>query len=110
MWKNEKGPRKVNYVWVLAGVYLLYLGSKLVIEMLRGTAVLAIWKFFVAAVFLAIGVYLCLREWKIYRFGDKNDTYDPDEMPDSYYNNIEDNFAEEYEKEHSEIESENNLE
>ncbi len=101
MWKKDDGPRKVNYVWVLAGVYLGYLGVKLIVEMVRGTAVVVIWKYFVAAIFLAIAIYLCLREWKIYRYGAKDDTYDPDELPDSYYNNIEDNFVNEYETEHN---------
>ena len=97
MWKNDKEPRKVNYVWVLAGIYLFYLAGKIVIEMIKGLATINIWKILIVILFIIIGAYLCIREWKIYRFGSKDDL-SCDELPESYYNNIEDNFAKEYEK------------
>ena len=102
MQKNYNESRKLNYVWVLAGVYLLYLGGKLGYDLITGAAELQIWKFFIAAIFLAIGAFLCLREWKLYKTG-KTGAKQNDELPDSYYNNIEDNFEEEYEKEKTNV-------
>ena len=102
MFEKQNGPRKVNYIWVLAGGYLLYLAGKLIIEMVKGIAVMKIWKLLIALLFVVIGGYLCIREWKIYRYGSKEDFELEDELPDSYYNNIEDNFAEKYEKEQEE--------
>ncbi len=98
MWKNDDEPRKMSYVWVLAGVYLIYLGGKLIFEMIQGIAEALIWKYAIAIVFIVLGIFLALREWKLYKKG-KTSSGATEELPESYYNNIEDSFAEEYEKE-----------
>ena len=102
MFEKQNGPRKVNYIWVLAGGYLMYLGGKIIIESVKGVAVAATWKYIIAVVFIIIGGLLALREWKIYRHGSKDDYLYENDVPESFYDNIEDDFAEKYEKEQEE--------
>lgn len=71
--KKDKGPRMVNYAWVLAGIYLMYLAGELIISAVKGTATNFVINILAAVLFLAAGVYLCLREWNIYRYGAPED-------------------------------------
>ena len=73
--KNEKKnePRRTNYVWVLAGIYLLYLGGSLFKSVWKGEATNIAVNIAAGAVFVSVGVVLCLREWRIYRYGSKEE-------------------------------------
>ena len=104
MWKKQSGPRRVNYIWVLAGVYLAYLGGKIIIEMAKGYATSLWWKYLIAVLFIIIGGLLGLREWKIYRHGSKDDALYTNDVPEDFYENIDDNFENEFE---NELENEN---
>ena len=77
MWKGnekkEKGPRQVNYLWVLAGGYLVYLGGELIYGVIKGESTLKFFGILAAVVFILVGGWLCLREWKIYRYGTKEE-------------------------------------
>ena len=77
MWKGnekkEKGPRQVNYLWVLAGGYLVYLGGELIYGVIKGESTLEFFGILAAVVFILVGGWLCLREWKIYRYGTKEE-------------------------------------
>lgn len=77
MWKGnekkEKGPRQVNYLWVLAGGYLVYLGGELIYDVIKGESTLEFFGILAAVVFILVGGWLCLREWKIYRYGTKEE-------------------------------------
>ena len=77
MWKGnekkEKGPRQVNYLWVLAGGYLVYLGGELIYDVIKGESTLEFFGILAAVVFILVGGWLCLREWKIYRYGSKKE-------------------------------------
>ena len=76
MWKwkkEEKGPRQVNYLWVLAGGYLMYLGGELIYGVIKGESTLGFWGILAAVAFFLVGGAVCLREWKIYRYGTKEE-------------------------------------
>ena len=76
MWKKknkENGPRQVNYLWVLAGGYLIYLGVELIYGVIKGESTLGFWGILAAAAFFVVGGAVCLREWKIYRYGTKEE-------------------------------------
>ena len=86
MWKwkekKEKGPRQVNYLWVLAGAYLVYLGGELIYGVIKGESTLEFFGILAAVVFILVGGWLCLREWKIYRYGAKEDQQQTEELPE----------------------------
>lgn len=69
MSNGKKQTGKVNYVWVLAGGYLLYLAAQLLINVIRGTSDTPAIGIAGGVVFLAIGGWLLWREWKAYRYG-----------------------------------------
>ena len=76
MWKwkkEEKGPRQGNYLWVLAGGYLMYLGGELIYGVIKGESTLGFWGILAAIAFFVVGGWVCLREWKIYRYGTKEE-------------------------------------
>ena len=77
MWKwkkqEEKGPRQVNYLWVLAGGYLVYLGGELIYGVIKGESTLDFLGILAAVAFFVVGGWVCLREWKIYRYGSKEE-------------------------------------
>lgn len=71
MKRNEKQQTgRVNYIWVLAGGYLLYLGGKLLYGLYRdgGEGLSPVVAIAAAAVFAAVGIALLAREWKAYRY------------------------------------------
>jgi len=64
---EKKRSGKVNYVWVLAGGYLVYLAAQLLFGMRKSeTPMIALGG---GLVFLLIGAGLMLREWKAYKYG-----------------------------------------
>lgn len=79
--KEEKGPRQVNYLWVLAGGYLMYLGGELIYGVIKGESTLEFFGILAAVVFFLVGGWLCLREWRIYRYG-ANEEQQTDELPE----------------------------
>ena len=86
MWKwkkeeNEKDSRQVNYLWVLAGGYLMYLGGELIYGVIKGESTLGFLGILAAAVFFAVGGWVCLREWKAYRQEKQASEETPEEGP-----------------------------
>ncbi|MBQ7778703.1 MAG: hypothetical protein IJ396_07315 [Oscillibacter sp.] len=68
MSKNpEKKSGKVNYVWVLAGGYLAYLGAQLLFGVPKSETPMV--GLIGGLVFVVIGGLLMLREWKAYKYG-----------------------------------------
>ena len=68
MSKNpEKKSGKVNYVWVLAGGYLAYLGAQLLFGVSKSETPMV--GLIGGLVFVVIGGLLMLREWKAYKYG-----------------------------------------
>jgi len=66
---DKKQSGKVNYVWVLAGGYLVYLAIQLLAGVLRGTSEQPAVGIGGGIAFLLIGGLLMLREWRAYKFG-----------------------------------------
>ena len=69
MKNDNKQTGKVNYIWVLAGGYLIYLAYKLFRGLFReeiDNPTLAIGA---GILFIAVGAYALYREWKAYKFG-----------------------------------------
>ena len=68
--QNEQQRGNVNYVWVLAGAYLIYLGGRLLYGLYRdGGDGLSPWIAVPAAlVFAAAGIFLLRREWMAYKY------------------------------------------
>ena len=73
MKNNKKQTGKVNYIWVLAGGYLIYLAWQLIRGLMTGeegsNPILGIGG---ALVFTAFGGWMLYREWKAYKFGMDN--------------------------------------
>ncbi len=72
--QKQEQTGQVNFVWALAGGYLIYLGGKLLYlaactetEPTATTPVLVVIP--AAAVFIGVGFWLLRREWKAYQFG-----------------------------------------
>ena len=82
--KNQTG--KVNYIWVLAGGYLVYLAYKIFRALLAGESNEPLLAIGAIVVFLVIGGFVLLREWKAYKFGlehiDDPDTWSDDDEED----------------------------
>lgn len=81
----EKKSGKVNYVWVLAGGYLVYLGAQLLFGV--GKSETPMVGLIGGLVFVIIGGLLMLREWKAYKYGldhiDDPDTWSDEELPEA---------------------------
>ena len=76
--KNNKG-RQVNYIWAVAGGYLVYLGAKLLYEAFQGAAG-HVWIGIVAGiVFIGVGGWLVFREWQAYRYRDVSSEQDAEQ-------------------------------
>ncbi|MDY3985015.1 hypothetical protein [Dysosmobacter sp.] len=69
MSNGKKQTGKVNYVWVLAGGYLLYLAAQLFFNVIRRTSDSPAIGVTGGVVFTVAGGWLLWREWKAYRFG-----------------------------------------
>ena len=65
---KKKQTGRVNYVWILAGGYLLYLATQLLYNVVKGTSDSPPIGIAGGTVFAVIGGFLLWREWKAYRF------------------------------------------
>ena len=65
---KKKQTGRVNYVWILAGGYLLYLAAQLFYNVVKGTSDSPPVGIAGGTVFVVIGGFLLWREWKAYRF------------------------------------------
>ncbi len=85
---KKKQTGKVNYVWVLAGGYLLYLAVQLFVGVFAGRSDTPAIGIGGGVVFTAVGGALIFREWKAYKFGrehiDDPATWsdEPEELPE----------------------------
>ena len=81
----EKKSGKVNYVWVLAGGYLAYLGAQLLFGV--GKSETPMVGLIGGLVFVIVGGALMLREWKSYKYGldhiDDPETWSDEELPEA---------------------------
>lgn len=74
--KNGRGHRDVNFVWPLAGGYLVYLGGRLLWMCYRGESSRMLLSMLAGVVFMVLGGLVILREWHIYRGGLQGDGED----------------------------------
>ena len=65
---SNKKSGKVNYVWVLAGGYLLYLAAQMFLNVIRRTSDSPAIGIGGGLVFTVVGGWLLWREWKAYKF------------------------------------------
>lgn len=78
---EKKQSGRVNYIWVLAGGYLIYLAYKLIRGLFAGEDVNLLFAIPSIVAFLVVGGLVLLREWKAYKYGmDHID--DPDSWSD----------------------------
>jgi len=92
---EKKQTGRVNYIWVLAGGYLIYLAYKLIRGLFAGEDVNLLFAIPSIVAFLVVGGLVLLREWKAYKYG-----VDHIDDPDSWGDEDED---EELEAELAEI-------
>lgn len=66
---EKKQSGKVNYIWVLAGVYLIYLAYKLFRGAMAGEAPVPAIGIAAGVLFVIVGAFLLHHEWKAYKYG-----------------------------------------
>ena len=66
---KKKRRGKVNYVWVLAGGYLVYLATQLFGNVISGKSDTPAIGIAGGVVFVVIGCGLLIREWRAYQYG-----------------------------------------
>ena len=69
---SNKKSGKVNYVWVLAGGYLLYLAAQMFLNVIRRTSDSPAIGIGGGLVFTVVGGWLLWREWSAYQYGAKH--------------------------------------
>lgn len=69
---GKKQTGRVNYVWVLAGGYLIYLAAQLLWNVITGRSDSPAVGVIGGAVFVVIGGLLLGREWRAYQYGRKH--------------------------------------
>ena len=69
---SNKKTGKVNYVWVVAGGYLLYLAAQLFFGVIRGDSDSPAVGIGGGILFLAVGGWLLWRERSAYQYGAKH--------------------------------------
>ena len=84
---EKKQTGKVNYIWVLAGGYLVYLAIQIFKTVFAGDSDVPAVGIAGGVAFVAIGAWLMLREWRAYRYGmahkDDPETWSDDpELPE----------------------------
>ena len=85
---QKKQTGKVNYIWVLAGGYLICLAIKVFREVFLGRSSNPVFSIVGGVVFVAIGLAVMLREWRAYQYGlkhiDDPSTWsdEPEELPE----------------------------
>ena len=70
--EKQTGPKqtgRVNFIWILAGIYLLYTAYELLSRRLKGQADNWLVNVGGGLLFLAAACFLFLREWKAYQYG-----------------------------------------
>lgn len=67
--QGRKPTGRVNYIWVLAAGYLIYLAYKLFSGLWKGDAENVLMNLIGGVVFLAAAVWMLLREWRAYQYG-----------------------------------------
>ena len=67
--QGRKPTGRVNYIWVMAGMYLLYLAYKLFVGLWKGDADRPWVNVLGGLVFAVAAVLLMLREWRAYQYG-----------------------------------------
>ena len=83
---EKKQSGKVNYVWVLAGGYLVYLAAQMLFGLPESDTPMV--GLVGGIVFLIVGGLLMLREWKAYKYGLEH-INDPDTWSDDEDDEIE---------------------
>ena len=66
---QQKQRGSVNYAWVLAGGYLVWTAIKIFKIILAGQSDAPVFGIIGGIVFVLVGAFLLLREWKAYRYG-----------------------------------------
>ena len=88
MSQNDQNKQRgsVNYAWVLAGGYLIFTAIKIFKIIIAGQSDAPVAGTIGGIVFVLVGAFLLLREWKAYKFGvehiDDPDTWSDDEEED----------------------------
>lgn len=72
MKKQKQQTGQVNYIWVLAGGYLIYLAFKIGREIYGGNASNPVIGAAGAVAFAGVGAALLIREWRAYQYGLKH--------------------------------------
>lgn len=67
--QGRKPTGRVNYIWVMAAMYLLYVSYQLFSRIWKGEAESLPLNIAGGVVFLASAVLLILREWRAYQYG-----------------------------------------
>lgn len=67
--QGRKPTGRVNYIWVLAAMYLLYVAYQLLSRVWKGEAENLPLNIVGGLVFLAAAALLVLREWRAYQYG-----------------------------------------
>ncbi|MBE6963770.1 MAG: hypothetical protein E7443_04095 [Ruminococcaceae bacterium] len=89
MKNDKKQTGRVNYIWVLAGGYLIYLAVQIFKTVLAGESDMPAVGVTGGVVFAVLGALLLLREWKAYRYAlahkDDPSTWsdEPEELPEN---------------------------
>jgi len=71
--KRNGGQRGVNFIWPLAGGYLVYLGGKLLWMCFKGEQSSTVLSLLAGILFMVIGGLVIVREWHIYRNGPQQE-------------------------------------
>jgi hypothetical protein len=79
--KFSREPGRVNYFWIAAGAYLIYLAFRLIDDLRRGTGGRAFISVPASIVFVVVGAFLFWREWKNYQAGKDAGEEDEDLDP-----------------------------
>lgn len=79
----KKPTGKVNYVWVLAGGYLVYLAAKVLKVVVDGNSDAPMVTIPFAIGYALLGAWLLRREWRAYRYGVEHKD-DPDSWSDEH--------------------------
>ena len=82
--QGRKPTGRVNYIWVLAAMYLLYVAYQLLSRVWKGEAENLPLNIVGGLVFLAAAALLVLREWRAYQYG-KAHIDDPETWSDEPY-------------------------
>ncbi|MCI6055156.1 hypothetical protein [Dysosmobacter sp.] len=70
--QGRKPTGRVNYIWVLAGGYLIYLSYQLFSGLWKGDAENPVLNVAGGVVFAVAAALMLLREWRAYRYGQEH--------------------------------------